>query len=62
MAVLSTFIGRVMDEKRSILAEGRERGSVTCPKCNGEVAVAVVGKKKHVRAACETTDCLRMIE
>jgi len=62
LSLLSDFIGRVMREKRAMLAEGRERGSFTCPKCGCEATAALVGKKKHVRAACPTADCLRMME
>jgi transcription elongation factor Elf1 len=61
-SLLATFISRVMEEKRAMLAEGRQRGTFACPKCGCEGAVAMVGKKNHARAACQTANCLTMLE
>lgn len=33
-----------------------------CPRCEGTVKFALVGRKQHIRAACETTDCLSVVE
>ena len=33
-----------------------------CPRCGGTVKFALVGTKLHVRATCETLNCLSVME
>ena len=33
-----------------------------CPRCAGTVKFALVGTKLHVRATCETLNCLSVLE
>lgn len=33
-----------------------------CPRCAGVVQIALVGHQQHVRAACDTPDCLSVME
>ena len=33
-----------------------------CPRCGGIVKIALVGLKQHVRATCQTPNCLSVME
>lgn len=45
-----------------IMTTERDAGSISCPKCGKSLAFSRVGKKRAIRALCETGDCLRFME
>lgn len=59
---LAAFIARTMEVKARLLDTPGEKGSFDCPKCGAKVAVALVGRNSHVRAACSTTACWSLMQ
>lgn len=48
--------------KRNLAGTGAAEGEFTCPLCSGTVSAAVIGPARHLRLACSTPDCIRVIE
>lgn len=48
--------------KREMLAARLDRAQRKCPRCGGTVFFALTVRKKHLRAVCQTENCLEVIE
>ncbi len=51
--------GRV---KRAMQRKGRRRAWTRCPRCGGRILAALGGRKDHIHMACETENCVRIME
>jgi hypothetical protein len=57
------FLTLALKEKRSMMSVDRTQGGgFDCPKCDGEVKVLLIGRKQHMRAVCQTPNCLSVME
>lgn len=52
----------IMAARALIVMDGKQRGSVVCPKCGGKLDYAVSPLNGHIGAACETSNCLNWME
>jgi hypothetical protein len=39
-----------------------DNGGIACPLCGGVLKYSVAGSKNHIRAKCETDNCLTIVE
>lgn len=60
--VVGQFISLTMETKARMVGTPGETGEFDCPRCGAKVTVAVVGRNDHVRAACPTDGCLRLMQ
>lgn len=51
-----------MKLKRAMKRKGKRRGWTKCPKCGGKINAVLAGRKDHIHMACETENCIRMME
>ena len=51
-----------MECKAQMLKRGSRRARKTCPECGGTVNIALAGPSNHISLACETPNCLWMME
>ena len=48
---------------RSFVADKRGHSEVLdCPICHGKLHLSFAGTRRHVRARCETPDCIAFIQ
>jgi tRNA(Ile2) C34 agmatinyltransferase TiaS len=59
-----TFVARVLIAKMEIneLRRTTDQGTIKCPYCKGRLNWGAVGKKRHLRAVCETPNCIQFME
>ena len=43
-------------------AKTETAGNMQCPACNGTISWGTVGRKRHLRAVCETANCIQIME
>lgn len=48
--------------KAALLKKGKRRGWTKCPRCGGRVNAALAGPRQHIHMACETPNCIRVME
>jgi hypothetical protein len=48
--------------KAALLRKGKRHGWTKCPRCGGKVHASLAGHKNHLHMACETPNCMRMME
>lgn len=48
--------------KAAMQRKGKRRAWTKCPHCGGRVIAALCGKRDHIRMACQTENCLEMME
>ena len=52
----------LMESKRLMIKRGSVRATRTCPNCGAKVNMVLAGRKQHLHAACETPNCIWMME
>lgn len=52
----------VMDAKADMLNRGLLAGWRKCPRCGAKVHFRLMGRRRHLRAACDTKGCISVIE
>lgn len=58
----ATLITFAMKLKASMKKKNVRRGIATCPKCGGKVTAILAGSRDHIHMACETKNCMAMME
>ncbi|MDR3496251.1 MAG: hypothetical protein P4L82_16755 [Ancalomicrobiaceae bacterium] len=48
--------------KARLLKLGKRVGWTHCPKCGGRLEASLVGPRNHLHMACQTANCLWMME
>ena len=48
--------------KKAMKHKGKRQGWTKCPKCGGKINAALAGRNDHIHMACETENCIRMME
>lgn len=48
--------------KAALKEKQKRRGSTKCPRCGGRIVAVLAGKRDHLHMACETPNCIRMME
>ena len=48
--------------KAALKANGKRRGWTKCPRCGGRIVAVLAGRRDHLHMACETPNCIRMME
>jgi ribosomal protein S27AE len=51
-----------MESKQRMIQRKSTRATRTCPKCGGKVNMVLAGRKNHLHGACETPNCIRIME
>jgi len=48
--------------KARMIAAGKTKVWTVRPACGGRLNASLAGRKNHLRMACETSNCMRMME
>ena len=48
--------------KKALKAKGKQRGWTKCPRCGGRINAVLAGRKEHIHMACETKNCMQVME
>ena len=48
--------------KAAMKRKDKRRGWTKCPKCGCKINAVLAGRKDHIHMACETENCIRMME
>jgi hypothetical protein len=51
-----------MKIKAALKAKERRHGWTKCPRCGGKITAILAGRRDHLHMACETPNCIRMME
>ena len=58
----ATTIQFAMECKAQMLNHGARRARKTCPICGATVNMVLAGPRNHIHLACETQNCMRLME
>ena len=48
--------------KEAMKRKDKRQGWTKCPRCGGKINAVLAGRKDHIHMACETENCIRMME
>lgn len=48
--------------KAALKAKGKRRGWTKCPRCGGRIVAVLCGSKDHIHVACQTPNCMSVME